>query len=160
MPQFTDKNGKEWTIELTVRAIKRVERRMGFNLAKIDHPVNKDSETPLFTDLVINRVLVSNAVFAILAAKVSDEEYAAALDAFDESLDGRALNDLVAAFWSALEDFFRHGRPDLVAAIKEQKQVMEKTIETAARKTPGNSASASPESSASTPPTSPSANSA
>lgn len=112
MHQFKDTEGREWTIALTIGAVKRVKALTGVNLLdplgakrrKIGTAILKGR--PLVTRLQMDPELMVNVIFALVkptadSRGVTDEE-------FGESLGGDAAFQAYEAFMGEWRDFF-HG---------------------------------------------------
>ncbi len=117
MKTFKDKTGKEWTIEITIGAVKRVRDLLGINLTQL-----AEGTPPLITRLA-DLMLLVDTIYCIVKP---DADKAGITDVqFGSSLDGDAIKSANDAFWEDLENFTRSlGRPDEAMAIKKQRLMM------------------------------------
>ena len=128
MHTFRDNKNREWSIDLTFGAIKRVK-----SLLQIDLLAPEVGDPPLLVRLGTDPVLLVDTVFAIVQPQaesrgVSDLEFA-------EALGADAEVGLVAAFYDEWRDFFhRSGRPHLEAAIAKQRETLRLAIHLAQQK--------------------------
>ena len=159
MQTFTDNQGREWSIAITVGSIKRVQDLLDVNLAEIT-----GGDPPLLTRLEIDIVLLCDVIYAVVKpqadeAGVTDEQFGAALG-------GEAIRAAHGAFWEELADFFRSlSHTDQAKAIDKQLQLVRAVTDKAVQKIDelqiddvveqafAESAGSLPASSASTPPT-------
>lgn len=153
MKAFKDNTGREWTLSITVSAIKRVRDAAGLNICELT-----EGSPPLVSRLSTDIPLVATVIFAILkpqavAAGISDEQFA-------DALGGDAMQAAYEAFWAELADFFRSlRRTDQAEAIAKAAELVRATtaaaterikaanVETAVAKAFGELATSSPASS-------------
>lgn len=116
MASFTDNQGRQWTVELTVGDVKRIRRRTGIDLMGLMDPVGNDGAAgKMLVDAIRDDlVMLIDLLYAILEPAaalrgVGDED-------FGKALDGQACGAAVAAFWESVADFFRPLRPEATAA--------------------------------------------
>jgi len=115
MHSFADTEGRNWSLELTIGAVKRVQSLLEVNLldplgaaeggAEAAGNAPKKKEVPLITRLQLDVVLLVDVIFALLkpqadGAGVSDEQFAAALG-------GDAAYQAFEAFMAEWRDFFQ-----------------------------------------------------
>ena len=115
MHSFADTEGRTWSLELTIGAVKRVQALLDVNLldplgaaeeaveATGDAP--KKKEVPLITRLQLDVVLLVDVIFALLkpqadGAGISDEQFASALG-------GDTAYRAFEAFMGEWRDFFQ-----------------------------------------------------
>jgi len=162
MRTFKDSSGREWKVELTIGAARRIRSLADVNLLELDQ-----GEPPLLTRLGLDVMLLCDVVYAAVRpqaddAGVSDEQFGAALG-------GEAILAARKAFFEELADFFRsQGRADLARAIQAQERIVSLAVEQVDRKigeidpeqavaeamqgpTAGDSSTSSPVASAATP---------
>lgn len=149
MQTFKDKSGHEWTLTITVDAIKRVQSLVGVNMARILQP-REGGDTPLVTELQTDILLFCGVIYALVKPQSQLSE-----DAFAALMDGDALAAAHAAFWEELISFFRslpNGQAAMTA-IQQHNAILRKSSDAVATQlqTLGNSAGNSLASSASTP---------
>lgn len=127
MRQFTDTEGRSWSISLTIDAAKRVRGLLGVNLLELE-----GGDPPLLTRLGTDIILLCDVIYCIVkpqadAAGITDEQ-------FGQALGGDAIQQAQGAFYDELIDFFRNlGRNDLAKAVTAQRRMIEvavKTVET------------------------------
>lgn len=177
MTQFKDSTGRAWPVTMTVGDIQRVERLAKVNLARVGEPrPGTDNKHPLLTDLTLDEMLLADVLFALVKPQADRESISD--EAFAALLDGPTMAGGMVALREVLIDFFRDRRPDIVAALVKNLELIKgqiarnvaraealtlppETPETSPTtdpaSTPGSTASTSPELSASTPGASPSA---
>jgi hypothetical protein len=100
---FTDANRQDWTLELTIGSIKRVQSLTGVNLLDA-------SDGKVLADLADNPVTIADVLFALVQPQasgrgVSDESFGAALN-------GDAMRVALEAFIEELIYFFLRFRPE------------------------------------------------
>ena len=124
MQLFKDDQGHEWTIAITVGAIKRVKALLpGIDLAKPD-----EGKPPLIGRLPIDPVLLCDVIYCLVkpaadAANITDEQ-------FGEAMGGDALAHAAAAFWEEYKDFFqRLDRHDVARLVATQQALLREIVE-------------------------------
>jgi hypothetical protein len=100
---FTDAAGREWSVSISVTAIKRVRASLGVDLYKL-----LDDGFAGLSSLLGDPVSLVDVIYVLCrgqadAAGVSDE-------AFGEAMAGDALESATSAFCGALVDFFPNPR--------------------------------------------------
>jgi hypothetical protein len=110
MHSFKDKEGREWTIDITVSAIKRVRSALQVNLLDI-------VEGQLLEELE-NPVLLVDVLYVLCreqceARKISDED-------FGRGMAGDAIDRATSAFLADLSDFFPSGKRQLLSQALEK----------------------------------------
>ena len=98
MKTFKDKDGRDWQIELTIGAARRVRDLLGVNLLELDK-----GDPPLLTQLGTDEMLLVDVIYCLIkpqadAAEVTDEMFGC-------SLDGEAVWSACNAFYAELIDF-------------------------------------------------------
>ena len=128
MKTFTDSQGREWQIAITVGSIKQVRDLLDVNLAELT-----DGDPPLLTRLEIDIVLLCDVIYALVKPQadesgVTDEQFGAALG-------GEAIRAAHDAFWEELADFFRSlSHTDQARAIDKQLQLVAAVTDKAVQK--------------------------
>lgn len=123
---FRDNTGREWSVEMTIGAAKRVKR----TLDGVDLLALHEGEPPLLTRLDLDLELLVNVIYVLVkpqadAAGVSDE-------AFGEALGGEAILAAHDALMEALADFFRGlARTHLATAIQKQRALTARAMDVA-----------------------------
>lgn len=157
MASFKDMNGRTWTVEITVGSMRRVNTLIGVNLFKMHEP-RVPGGIVLFDEIFNDALLLVDIVFALVKPQadrvnVSDEQ-------FGESLGPEGLRGATEALRESLSFFYQtFGKPDLVAALKKQKELANEMALAQAKEieltklTSGDSASNSPSSPESPTPT-------
>ena len=161
MKCFKDSTGREWTIEITIATVKRVESLADVNLVRLIQP-RSGATGSLLTELQTDIVLFCDVLYA--AMKPQADERGLTDETFAAVLAGQVIADATVAFWDELMLFFRSlptGQAT-VAAIMKAKELVKAAVERAVSKietlTLGDSAGSSPESLESTRVVSPSVN--
>ena len=125
MKTFKDTSGREWTLAITIDAVKRIR-----DLLKIDLLDLFGGEPPLLTRLDTDVILLCDTIFVALkpqadTAGVSSEQFGAALG-------GDAIIAARDAFMEALSDFFQSlRRPEVVKAISKQTELVTAAVKLA-----------------------------
>ncbi len=123
MKTFTDSAGRNWTINLTIDAVKRLKA-----LLEVDLLALEVGDPPLMTKLGLDVVLLCDVIYALIKPQadkegVSDEQ-------FGQALGGEAILAAQGAFYDELISFFRHlGRKDLASAVETQRRMIDLTVE-------------------------------
>lgn len=127
LKRFTDAEGREWAISLTIGHIKPIEAETGVNLLKLDKPFTDDSgdwldqngePLALLTRLQLDMELLFSVIFASVMEQAS--ELGVGPVEFGQAMAGKAHIDADKAFWEELSDFFQSARrTDLVAMIEK-----------------------------------------
>jgi hypothetical protein len=129
MSTFTDKDGKDWSLELTVGIVKRIRNRHQLDIVALD----KGALEQLATD----PMLLADVLFVICEEEVKSREMSA--EEFALALGGNAIDDATNALVEAIIDFFprrrrpllRQARAKLDQLEKIQDQELAKMVETA-----------------------------
>ena len=133
MRTFTDSQGREWQIAITVGSIKRVQDLLDVNLAEITSPLRDSGGPPLLTRLEIDIVLLCDVIYTLVKpqadeAGITDEQFGA-------TLGGEAIRAAHDAFWEELADFFRSlSHTDQAKAIDKQLQLVAAVTDKAVQK--------------------------
>lgn len=128
MTAFLDKTGHRWTVELTLRTVRRVKAATGIDLLRPDL-----GTPPLCVSLVTDPLALSDVLGVILgpqmeALKITPEE-------FEDRIDGAAALACYGAFAEEWIDFFRQsGRTELAKSVEQVTRAVRVTAEKAARK--------------------------
>ena len=115
MRKFRDRNGREWSIDLTIGTVARVRKQSGKRFDLLDPSSVVDGEklsTVLDEDLA--------AVYEVLWYIIEPQAVAAGLNAeqFGESMAADCIIAAQAALFAEWLDFFRDvQRPDLATAL-------------------------------------------
>jgi len=161
MPQFTDSQGDGWSLAITIGTAKRAKEHLAVDLLQ---PL--EGSPPLLTRLSTDLIFLCDLLFAICQPQAEQRQLTDVQ--FAERLAGEALQGAHEALMEGLVDFFRQlRRPDVVAAIDKQREVIRRAVELAEQtvqsnefdrlidrelqKIPGSLSGDSPASSASTP---------
>ena len=101
MRSFTDSEGREWQVSVTVGSIRRVRDLLGVNLSNY-----LEGEPPLIDRLQRDVVLLGDVLYCLVKPQadergVSDEKFGSALSA-------EAFGIAVIVFWEEFSGFFRH----------------------------------------------------
>lgn len=152
MRAFTDNDGRQWVISITIGSLKRVRALAGIDLMGIVDP-----RSGVLERLAADPCVLGDAIFA--AIKPAADELEVTGEEFAEALAGDALAAATEAFIEAVVDFFpdargREALRALMAAGKERsEQIAAAAMEAvdALRTTHGQPSGAPPESSESIP---------
>ncbi len=119
MKQFTDSDGRDWHIKLTIGSVKRVKDVLGVDLLAIE-----DGKPPLLTKLAMDVMLLCDVIFILLKPQADERNIKDVT--FGESLGGDVILAAHNAFFDELVLFSqgRH-REDLVEAIQGHRALIE-----------------------------------
>ncbi len=123
MKCFKDNEGRSWTVNVNVAAIKRVKSLLDVNLMDT-------LEGDLLRRLALDPILLCDVVYAVCkpdadARNISDEQ-------FGQAMAGDVIEQATLALLEELADFFPEGkRQVLKKALNKLKNVEEKALETA-----------------------------
>lgn len=104
---FKDKAGNEWSVGITVGALRRVLAQTGVDLTKLfegDPEAEGGDVAAEVRRLLLNPITIADVLFAIVEPVA--KERAISAEAFGELLEGESLADATDALMSALEVFF------------------------------------------------------
>ena len=119
MPKFTDADGREWRVDVTLEEIKQVRADLEIDLLDV-------GSKELFARLVNDPVLIVDVLYVVLRKEAD----ARSLDAvgFARGLRGDAVDDASRALLEALVAFFpKRRRAVLQAAVTKTNNWMEAT---------------------------------
>ena len=102
MSKFTDKLNREWTIDITVAAMRRAKH----NDIDLSMPVAQMKE------YLMDDVFSADAIWAIVEPEAKAKGIT--LDQFDAGLDGKVLNAARESLWSAYYEYFDEGKAALL----------------------------------------------
>ncbi len=127
MKTFKDTADREWTIDMTIGAIKRVKDLYNVDLLSLDKPESEGSE-PLLTRLGIDIALLIDVVYGLIKPQADKEKVDA--QTFGEALGGDSVKDAMNAFYDELVNFFQSlGRNDIVEAIRAQQKMIQVMVD-------------------------------
>lgn len=129
MRTFKDNQGREWTVEITVAAIKRVRGLAGVDLMEV-----LEGSNGLIEKLVRDPVLLCDVIYA--ACKPQAYEREVADEAFGASMAGDAIEHATAALLEELVDFCPspRDRANLGRVLKATRDVMDKARDVVERR--------------------------
>ena len=118
MPNFTDTEGRTWTVRITVAEIKRVRAALDVDLLDL-------ADGRLIRRLMDDPVLLCDALYVLVQpqaeeAGVSDEEFGAAMG-------GEAIARATEAMVEALTDFIPPRRARLIRTAMRHTERLEET---------------------------------
>jgi hypothetical protein len=117
MAQFTDAQGRHWTLEINTTVLKQVQAALGLDLGKLA------VAGTLYPTLADDPILLAS-----LLAELCREEIEArrlSPEAFGRGLAGDPIDDAVQAVMEALLDFFPKGRRRVAQAAVETARQLE-----------------------------------
>lgn len=121
MKTFTDNTGREWAIDLTIGAAKRLKSLLNVDL--LNFARFQDTIGTLTTD----RDVFCSALFCLVQAQANAKQIVE--DAFWDSMNGDTLDAAIEAFVQELIAFFPLvQRPALVKAWEKINQVQAKAV--------------------------------
>ena len=129
MRTFKDNQGREWTVEITVAAIKRVRGLAGIDLMEV-----LEGSNGLIEKLVRDPVLLCDVIYA--ACKPQADERQVSDEAFGASMAGDAIEHATAALLEELVDFCPspRDRANLGRVLKATRDVMDKARDVVERR--------------------------
>jgi len=129
MRTFKDNQGREWTVEITVAAIKRVRGLAGVDLMEV-----LEGSNGLIEKLVRDPVLLCDVIYA--ACKPQADERQISDEAFGASMAGDAIEHATAALLEELVDFCPspRDRANLGRVLKATRDVMDKARDVVERR--------------------------
>ena len=129
MRTFKDNQGREWTVEITVAAIKRVRGLAGVDLMEV-----LEGSNGLIEKLVRDPVLLCDVIYA--ACKPQADERQITDEAFGASMAGDAIEHATAALLEELVDFCPspRDRANLGRVLKATREVMDKARDVVERR--------------------------
>ena len=129
MKTFFDSTGREWTVEITVAAIKRVRGLAGVDLMEV-----LEGSNGLIERLVRDPVLLCDVIYA--ACKPQADERQITDEAFGASMAGDAIEHATAALLEELVDFCPspRDRANLGRVLKATRDVMDKARDVVERR--------------------------
>jgi len=121
MRTFRDNQGREWTVEITVAAIKRVRGLAGVDLMEV-----LEGSNGLIEKLVRDPVLLCDVVYA--ACKPQADEHGVTDEEFGRAMAGDAIDHATSALLDDLVDFCPspRSRANLGRVLKATRDVMDK----------------------------------
>ena len=122
MRKFTDRQGREWQIALTLGSAMQVKASL-----EIDLLAPEAGDPPLLSRLGTDEFLLGSVICCLLQGQM---ETAGVTEAdIYAAFDGPTLLKVSEAFFSELEDFFQsRGRFDRAGAVRKQAALMQKAI--------------------------------
>lgn len=129
MRTFKDNQNREWTVEITVAAIKRVRGLAGVDLMEV-----LEGSNGLIEKLVRDPVLLCDVIYA--ACKPQADERQITDEAFGASMAGDAIEHATAALLEELVDFCPspRDRANLGRVLKATREVMDKARDVVERR--------------------------
>jgi hypothetical protein len=129
MHTFKDNQGREWTVEITVAAIKRVRGLAGVDLMEV-----LEGSNGLIEKLVRDPVLLCDVIYA--ACKPQADERQVTDETFGASMAGDAIEHATAALLEELVDFCPspRDRANLGRVLKATREVMDKARDVVERR--------------------------
>ena len=130
MHSFSDKNGKAWTIELTIGVIEEIKGRLEIDLLDPDSSTERD--IPLIAKLspigVENIKLFCNMLYLLCEEQCKECGIDSAQ--FGRLLSPKALKDAYDAFFKEWLDFFQSlDRMEMVEMMKKAKELAKEAAE-------------------------------
>jgi len=105
--QFSDTEGRNWVVKVTVNRIKELRRDIGLNLAEA-----LDPQKTVINELQNNVEVLANTVW--VCCKDTKQEIDVDADMFCEALSGEVLDAATEALIGAIIDFFPKGKTELL----------------------------------------------
>lgn len=125
MKAFKDTKGREYTVDVTIGALKRVKDTLGVDLYEIEA-----GDPPLATRLQTDLALLVDVIYVV--CKPQADKHGVTDVEFGESLDGEAFYAARGAFLEALVDFFRKcQRTDRATALAKARLVLDAGVKMA-----------------------------
>ncbi|MCA9132937.1 MAG: hypothetical protein KDA45_07270 [Planctomycetales bacterium] len=104
MITFTDTLGREWSLSITVAAMRRAKR----------HDIDLSMPVAQLQRFFMDDVFLTDALFAIVSPEATTRSIT--LEQFEAGLDGRVLSAARDALWDALCEYFDVGKSQMLRA--------------------------------------------
>ena len=104
MSNFTDKLSREWTLDITVAAMRRAKR----SDIDLSMPVSQ------LQSYIMDDVFLTDVLWAIVEPDAKAK--AVTLEQFEAGLDGKVLAVAREALWDALCEYFDAGKAEMLRA--------------------------------------------
>lgn len=126
MKKFTDKNKKDWYVDLTVGSAKRVKADCGIDLLNIIDFETKAKKSPL-EELAENPMLVVDVLFSMCRKQAEERN----IDdtAFAELFDGDVIQEAVDALLEEIINFSHPARRKVLLKIHEKNKQLAGEVE-------------------------------
>ena len=125
MKQFTDSNGRTWTITMTIDVAKRCRHLLGVNLMEPEA-----GDPPLITRIGTDEILLCDLVYCLVKPE-ADRQGLSDID-FGRAMGGDAILSAQGAFYEEMIGFFRmRGRTDRARAMTRQMEVIRLAVQKA-----------------------------
>lgn len=112
MPKFKDRNGKDWSVNLTVASLKRVDEQAEFDLLNL-----LDENLNGLAALYDNPIKLVEVVYAICEPQIEAAEMTP--EEFGESFAGQSLHDAAEAVVEATAAFYQSPKQgEILRAMK------------------------------------------
>jgi hypothetical protein len=122
MHTFKDTKGEQWTVDITIGAVRRVKAATGEDLLQPEKGEDADG-LPLLTRLALDDLLLGEIVFELLRPEM--ESRGLTEDDLAARCDGTTIAAIQEAFYADLIAFFEaRGRVDRAAAVRKQVTLM------------------------------------
>lgn len=118
MHSFKDKSGRDWNVDITIGAVKRVKAELKIDLMEVLNGT-------LFERIGSDPMLVMDIVWSIVKP---DDSNGTAREAFDKQIGGQQITDASKAFVDELVDFFQSRGPALAAAVSRVDQETKRAV--------------------------------
>ena len=116
MKMFTDNEGRDWEVKITVATIKRVRDLIGVDIYQA-------VGAEMLTELITDPVKLVDILYAVL--KPQADERGVSDEQFGESLGGDAVADATQAFLEELVEFFPKPKRALLARVLEKSKELD-----------------------------------
>lgn len=113
MRTFKDNEGREWTVRVTVDAVKRVR-----SLCEVDLLAVVSDQGKLLDRLVDDPVLLCDVIYAVCRPEAEKREVSD--EAFGRSMAGDAIDVATQSLLEELADFFPSARRTLIHRVVEK----------------------------------------
>jgi hypothetical protein len=121
---FKDGQGREWTLAITIGAVKRLKAA----LEDVDLTRIGEGDPPLCDRLTGDVILLCDVLFCLVKAQA--ESLSVDEAQFAELLGGDVLRKAILAFWGELTDFFRDlDRPDVARLTEARRKLLIEVFE-------------------------------
>lgn len=117
---------KEWTIEITIGAVRRIRDIAGIDLWATE-PGPNGIDVPVIASMMTKDWALSDMIWAVIKPQADGADISR--DQFEDSLDGRAFQDACNAFWMDLESFCQgQGRQDRAGIVAEVRKTVSEAV--------------------------------
>ena len=126
MHKFQDVNQNNWTLNLTVGGILRVQNELGINL--LDPIADAGEGVPLSAKMMVDDLFLTKIVACLIKKQL--EKNSVSEEEFYDSLDAQTIKSMADAFIEEYKSFFMsRGRSNLADLLGKEKKAIDETFD-------------------------------